>query len=227
MGNVRIPQNAGFPSGKEDGGSGERTGDAKMTRIEAVARAEFPTQVGQFWIFGFKDPGTGDALVVLTCGNLAGDTIPYVRIHSQCLTGDTLGSLRCDCGYQLHESLRRIQSHGCGLLIYQPSEGRGIGILNKLKAYELQDQGLDTVEANQTLGFEADLRTYESCAAILAFFGIRRVHLLSNNPDKISSLESCGIQVVSRVPLEMPPGDASIDYLRTKKNKLGHLLDQI
>jgi 3,4-dihydroxy 2-butanone 4-phosphate synthase/GTP cyclohydrolase II len=170
---------------------------------------------------------TGEPFVVLVRGRLDGGAAPLLRIHSQCLTGDVLGSRRCDCGYQLQAALRLIHESGCGLLIYQLQEGRGIGILNKLLSYQLQDQGADTVEANEMLGFEADLREYQGCAEILRRFGVGEVRLLSNNPRKIGSLEAAGIRVVDRIPLEMPPDERSNLYLKTKKDKLGHLLDQV
>jgi GTP cyclohydrolase II len=194
-------------------------------KVRRVSQAEFPSHFGVFTIHGFEHVETGEPFVVLSCGDLAGEAAPLLRIHSQCLTGDVLGSRRCDCGYQLQESLRRIQAAGCGLLIYQLQEGRGIGLLNKLKAYELQDRGRDTVEANEDLGFEADLRQYGDCAGILHFLGVRRVRLLSNNPGKVESLEKSGIRVVDRLPVEMPPDGRSRKYLQTKKDKLGHLLD--
>lgn len=196
-------------------------------KVRRVSQADFPSHYGQFTIHGFEHAETGEPFVVLSCGDLAAEAeaAPLLRIHSQCLTGDVLGSRRCDCGYQLQESLRRIQAAGRGLLIYQLQEGRGIGILNKLKAYELQDRGLDTVEANVELGFEADLRQYGDCAEILRFLGVGRVRLLSNNPGKVESLEQNGIRVEARIPLEMPPDGRSRKYLRTKKEKLGHLLD--
>jgi GTP cyclohydrolase II len=148
-----------------------------------------------------------------------------VRIHSQCLTGDVFHSLRCDCRAQLEFSLRAIAKQGRGILIYENKEGRGIGILNKLRAYELQDQGADTVEANEQLGFEADYRNYELPALILRHFGVTEVRLLSNNPDKMAALEEKGVRVVERVPVLEIRGEHSGDYLRTKKEKLGHLLE--
>ena len=158
-------------------------------------------------------------------GELAGEPPPLVRIHSQCLTGDVFHSLRCDCRAQLELSLERIAEEGRGLLIYEHKEGRGIGLLNKLRAYELQDQGADTVEANERLGFEADLRNYRLPAEILLYFGVTRVRLLSNNPKKIQALERAGVQVVERIPCEAPPLDSAETYLRTKKEKMGHLLE--
>jgi GTP cyclohydrolase II len=201
---------------------------AKFTvRLHKVAEAEFPSRFGDFRIFGFDGvyAGRREEAVVLRMGELAGEPPPLVRIHSQCLTGDVFHSLRCDCRAQLELSLERIADEGRGLLIYEHKEGRGIGLLNKLRAYELQDHGADTVEANERLGFEADLRNYRLPAEILLYFEITRVRLLSNNPKKIQALERAGVQVVERIPCEIPPLDSSETYLRTKKEKLGHLLD--
>ncbi|NLI46015.1 MAG: GTP cyclohydrolase II [Acidobacteria bacterium] len=195
--------------------------------VRLVSRAEFPSRYGNFEIYGFEHLPTGEPFVVLARGPLDGETVPLLRIHSQCLTGDALGSRRCDCGYQLRTALRLIQESGCGLLIYQLQEGRGIGILNKLRSYQLQDKGADTVEANEMLGFEADLREYAACGGILHSLGVGRVRLLSNNPSKIRALEAAGIRVTDRIPLEMPPDELSSHYLKAKKDKLGHLLDQV
>jgi len=164
-----------------------------------------------------------DEAVALKMGDLSGPP-PLVRIHSQCLTGDVFHSLRCDCRMQLEFALERIAEEGRGLLIYEHQEGRGIGLLNKLRAYELQDQGADTVEANEQLGFEADLRNYELPAAILRHFRVGAVRLMTNNPDKFNALESAGIRVVERVPVVIEPTESTEEYLRTKKEKLGHLL---
>jgi GTP cyclohydrolase II len=165
-----------------------------------------------------------DEAVALKLGNLSPEAgAPLVRIHSQCLTGDVFHSLRCDCRAQLELALDQIVAEGRGLLIYENQEGRGIGLMNKLRAYELQDNGLDTVEANESLGFKADLRDYAMPAAILKWFGIDQVRLLSNNPDKIAALESAGIRVVERAPIIVPPLATTAQYLRTKKEKLGHL----
>ena len=166
-------------------------------------------------------------IIALTLGDLASEPTPLVRIHSQCLTGEVFGSLRCDCGAQLQMALRLIAEHGSGVLIYDPQEGRGIGILNKLKAYELQDGGADTVEANERLGFEADLREYDLAVAVLCDLGLRRVRLLSNNPEKVSAVQGAGIVVEARVPCEPTADDHATSYLRTKKEKLGHLLETV
>ncbi len=197
-----------------------------LSQLQKVAEADFPSRFGHFRIFGFDGQfgSETEQAVALVMGDLSGDP-PLVRIHSQCLTGDVFHSLRCDCRAQLELSLSRIAGEGRGLLIYEHKEGRGIGLLNKLRAYELQDEGADTVEANEQLGFEADLRNYELPAEILRYFGLKAVRLLSNNPAKIEALERAGVQVVERVPCIVPPLESTEDYLRTKKEKMGHLLE--
>ncbi len=200
---------------------------APAVRLHKVAEADFPSRFGDFRIFGFEGVYSGrrEEVVVLKMGDLSSGRPPLVRIHSQCLTGDVFHSLRCDCRAQLELSLEKIAEEERGLLIYEHKEGRGIGLLNKLRAYELQDQGADTVEANEKLGFEADLRNYRLPAEILLYFGVRQVRLLSNNPKKIQALERAGVQVVERIPCEAPPLGSTEAYMRTKKEKLGHLLD--
>lgn len=195
-------------------------------KLQKVAEADFPSRFGHFRIYGFEGhyPSGAEEAVVLRMGDLQGDP-PLVRIHSQCLTGDVFHSLRCDCRAQLELALYKIGEEGRGLLIYEHQEGRGIGLMNKLRAYELQDGGADTIEANERLGFAADLRAYQLPGAILNYFDVAAVRLLSNNPDKIAALESAGIQVVERVPCEVPPTATTEDYLRTKREKMGHLLD--
>ena len=192
-----------------------------------VAEADFPTRFGHFRIYGFEGRYAGEIeeAVVLEMGDLAGAAPPLVRIHSQCLTGDVFHSLRCDCRAQLELSLAAVAEEGRGLLIYEHQEGRGIGLLNKFRAYELQDGGADTVEANELLGFKADHRSYDLPVEILRYFGVARVRLLSNNPDKIGALERAGIEVTERVPCLVEPSVTSEIYLRTKKEKLGHLLE--
>lgn len=197
------------------------------TEIRKVAEADFPCRFGHFRIYGLEavDNGKAESIVALRMGDFAAPGLaPLVRIHSQCLTGDVFGSLRCDCRAQLEMSLERIAAEGRGLLIYEPQEGRGIGLLNKLMAYQLQDGGADTVEANERLGFEADLRTYRVAVAALRYFGIEQVRLLSNNPSKIRALEEGGIRVEERVPCEVTPVSSTRAYLKTKKKKLGHML---
>src|SRR6476646_5639455 len=177
------------------------------SELRKVAEADFPSRFGQFRIFGFAYTAAGETeeVVALRMGDLEHGGPPLVRIHSQCLTGDVFHSLRCDCRAQLELALETIAGEGRGLLVYENQEGRGIGLLNKLRAYELQDHGADTVEANERLGFEADLRDYAMPAAILKWFGVDQVRLLSNNPDKIAALESAGIRVVERAPIIAPP----------------------
>src|SRR6202451_3311847 len=195
--------------------------------LSQAAEAHFPTEYGLFRIYGFEGR-TGDRVeeaVVLEMGDVHSGGAPLLRIHSQCLTGDVFHSLRCDCRAQLEIALQAIAKEGRGILIYENQEGRGIGLLNKLRAYELQDHGADTVEANEQLGFEADLRGYELAGAILAFLGLRAVRLMSNNPDKIAAVEKAGVRVAERVPCIAAPVGSSEDYLRTKKEKLGHLLE--
>ena len=192
-----------------------------------VAEADFPTRFGRFRISGF-DGLYGDELeeaVVLRMGDLSGPEPPLVRIHSQCLTGDVFHSLRCDCRAQLEVALAAIAEEGRGLLIYEHQEGRGIGLTNKLRAYQLQDQGADTVEANELLGFKADHRRYELPGDILRHLGLESVRLLTNNPEKIEAVERAGVRVAERVPCLVEPVDTSETYLRTKKEKLGHLLE--
>ena len=202
-------------------------GDMKEARLklDKVPHAQLPTRFGDFEVFGFENEVDGEQAVALVKGQLGGDRPPLVRIHSQCFTGDTLHSLKCDCGEQLERALAKIEASEAGVLIYQMQEGRGIGLLNKLFAYELQDRGVDTVEANLQLGFEADQRSYSFCAEILKYFGIAAIRLMSNNPDKIQGLSAEGIEVVERVPLVIKASRLSQQYLKTKKEKLGHLLD--
>ncbi len=200
---------------------------APAARLHKVAEADFPSRFGNFRIFGFEGVYSGrrEEAVALKMGDLSSSLPPLVRIHSQCLTGDVFHSLRCDCRAQLELSLERIADEERGLLIYEHKEGRGIGLLNKLRAYELQDHGADTVEANEKLGFEADLRNYRLPAEILLYFGATQVRLLSNNPKKIEALERAGVRVIERIPCEVQPLGSTEGYLRTKKEKLGHLLD--
>jgi len=191
-----------------------------------VARAELPTRFGRFEILGIGGRGTGETAVALVRGKISKSrTAPLVRIHSQCLTGDVLASERCDCRAQLELSLRKIAQARSGILLYLPQEGRGIGLMNKLKAYQLQDRGRDTVEANEELGFSADSRDYAFSAAVLRRLGVRAVRLLSNNPDKVGQLERAGIHIVERVPCQPRTSQRSRSYLRTKKQKMGHLLE--
>ena len=196
--------------------------------LRQLASADFPTRWGKFRIYGFRGEfglelqSKDEDAVALVMGDIHSST-PLVRIHSQCLTGDVFGSLRCDCRQQLEMALSMIAEQGAGILIYEQQEGRGIGLMAKLQAYELQDQGLDTVEANERLGFKADQREFALPSEILKALNVARVRLLSNNPDKVAALEKGGIEVVERVPCEVEPSEHSEDYLKTKKEKMGHL----
>jgi len=192
------------------------------TRI--VAKAKLPTRFGPFEILGIEGTGKDESAVALVHGPVRSKT-PLVRIHSQCLTGDVLSSERCDCRAQLELSLRKIADSTSGVLLYLPQEGRGIGLMNKLRAYELQDQGMDTVEANEELGFAADSRNYAFSAQALKLIGVKRVRLLSNNPDKVEQLERAGIRVVERVPCRPRTSSVSRAYLETKRKKMGHFLE--
>jgi GTP cyclohydrolase II len=204
-----------------------------------VAETRLPTPFGTFKLFGFESDNKSESVVVLVMGDLKGapaqarkgaassEDASLLRIHSQCLTGDVFGSGRCDCGDQLHFAMEKIAARGAGILIYQLQEGRGIGLMNKLLAYELQDSGHDTVEANEHLGFEADHRNYELCAEVLRYFDVSQVRLMSNNPQKFDSLEAAGIRIAERIPIEIAPSDGTEKYLKTKKAKLGHMLSKV
>jgi len=194
-----------------------------------LASADFPTRWGQFRIYGFRlNPVANEKpeeAVALVMGDVHASP-PLVRIHSQCLTGDVFGSLRCDCRQQLEMALGMIAEEEAGILIYEQQEGRGIGLMPKLQAYELQDSGLDTVEANEKLGFKADHREFALPAEMLKALGVKKVRLLSNNPEKVAALERAGIEVVERVPCEVEPSEHAEEYLRTKKEKMGHLFTE-
>jgi 3,4-dihydroxy 2-butanone 4-phosphate synthase/GTP cyclohydrolase II len=193
-------------------------------QVRIVARAKLPTRFGRFTVLGLEGDGMPEGVVALVRGRLNSGSAPLVRIHSQCLTGDVLTSQRCDCRAQLEYSLRAIARNRAGILLYLPQEGRGIGLLNKLRAYELQDRGRDTVEANRELGFAADSRDYSFCAQALRLLGARRIRLLTNNPDKRSQIEAGGVEVVQLVPCQPKPPRTARRYLKTKKAKMGHLI---
>jgi GTP cyclohydrolase II len=209
-----------------------------IASVRKVADADFPTRWGHFRILGFEgvyaadDParcGQSDEkeeAVALVMGDLQSSP-PLVRIHSQCLTGDVFHSLRCDCRLQLELALGKIAEAGAGILIYEQQEGRGIGLMAKLRAYELQDQGLDTVEANLKLGFEADCREFELPGAMLRHMGVKSVRLITNNPEKVAALESAGVHVAERVSAEVPAEDSFEQYLRVKQEKMGHIFDSM
>jgi 3,4-dihydroxy 2-butanone 4-phosphate synthase/GTP cyclohydrolase II len=196
----------------------------RRMRLKIIARANLPTRYGRFTVLGVEDESGRESALVLQRGQVANGSVPLVRIHSQCLTGDVLASQRCDCRSQLELALAKIGRSRSGLLLYLPQEGRGIGLMNKLRAYELQDRGLDTVEANHKLGFAADSRDYRFSAAVLRKLGAKKIRLLSNNPDKVAQLERGGIHVVERVPCQPVYTKFSRRYLRVKRDKLGHLL---
>src|ERR671925_38112 len=199
----------------------------KSAEVRKIAQADLPTRYGRFTILGFQGQGKNEEAVALVRGNLNGKTAPLVRVHSQCLTGDVLTSLRCDCRSQLELSMKKIGQAPSGILLYLPQEGRGIGLMNKLRAYQLQDGGMDTVEANERLGFAADARDYDFSAQVLKKLGARRIRLLSNHPEKVRQLENAGIQVVERVPCQPRVSKISRGYLKTKKRKMGHLLERV
>jgi len=190
-----------------------------------VAIANLPTEWGDFKIAGYRSLISEEEYVALYKGQMSRDIPTLVRIHSQCLTGDVFGSTKCDCGEQLHATLQMIQQEGRGAIVYQQQEGRGIGILNKIRAYALQDQGADTVEANERLGLAVDLRDYRQCAEILFDLGLCKVRVISNNPLKLQALEEAGLRIVERVSIEVDSAENAAGYLRTKKEKLGHLLN--
>lgn len=192
--------------------------------VERMAVAHLPTEFGEFKIAGYRSLLSDEEFVVLFKGKMRRETPTLVRIHSQCLTGDVFHSTKCDCGSQLHQTMKMIQEEGLGAIVYQQQEGRGIGILNKIRAYALQDEGADTVEANEQLGLAVDLREYRQCAEILFDLGLCHVRVISNNPLKLRALEEAGLQIVERVSIQVEPTEKAVGYLRTKKEKLGHLL---
>lgn len=198
---------------------------SSMVTVERVASARLPTETGDFTIIGYRSLVSDEEFVVLMKGEMDRDTPTLVRIHSQCLTGDVFGSIKCDCGPQLHRAMEMIEEAGRGAIVYQQQEGRGIGILNKIRAYALQDEGADTVEANEKLGFVVDGRVYEQCAEILFDLGLCKVRVISNNPRKLEALEKAGLQIVERIPIEIDVESSAAHYLKTKKEKLGHLLN--
>lgn len=194
-------------------------------KFEFVSSALLPTRFGQFKIHGFVEVESQQEHVALSYGDWQAEDVVPIRIHSECLTGDALFSTRCDCGFQLEKALQNIVEQGNGVLLYLRQEGRGIGLLNKIKAYKLQDTGLDTVEANEHLGFDADLRDYSICKLMLATLNVNQVSLMTNNPKKRKALEEMGINVVSRTPIDHGLTDDNLNYLRTKTEKLGHQFD--
>ncbi|OCG28621.1 GTP cyclohydrolase II [Gilliamella sp. wkB108] len=193
-------------------------------QLRRVTQAKLPTPWGSFTIVGFEEIATGKDHAALVLGDITQSTPILTRIHSECLTGDALFSLRCDCGFQLESALKQIGKEGRGILIYHRQEGRNIGLINKIKAYALQDQGLDTVEANEQLGFAADERNFLLCADMLTLLGVKQIRLLTNNPEKVKVLENSGIKITERIPLEVGENPYNEHYLETKVAKMGHLL---
>ncbi len=195
--------------------------------MEQVTTTPLPTQFGDFQAVAFRNVLNEQIHVCLVKGDIEKDIPTLVRVHSQCLTGDVFGSFRCDCGEQLSHSLEMIEKEGRGVLLYLYQEGRGIGLLNKLKAYELQDFGHDTVQANEALGFKADLRDYGIGAQILHELGLGKIRIMSNNPRKIVGLEAYGLEMIERVPIEVTPKKQNLKYLKTKQSKMGHLIRNV
>jgi GTP cyclohydrolase II len=193
--------------------------------VERVAEARLPTEIGEFRIAGYRSLTSPEEFVVLYKGEMRPEIPTLVRIHSQCLTGDVFGSMKCDCGRQLRRAMEVIEEEGRGAIVYQQQEGRGIGIINKIRAYALQDEGADTVEANERLGLGVDLREYRQCAEVLFDLGLCQVKVMSNNPLKLQALEDAGLQIAERVQLAVETPRCAEQYLRTKKEKMGHLLE--
>ena len=195
-------------------------------KYQLVSSAKLPTRWGKFKIYGFVETATEQEHVALTYGEWQSDDVVNIRIHSECLTGDALFSTRCDCGFQLENALKNVVQEGQGVILYLRQEGRGIGLLNKIRAYHLQDQGLDTVEANEHLGFDADLREYDICEVMLRELQINKVRLMTNNPKKIKALSHLGVKVVERIPIDQGVTNDNRHYIQTKTNKLGHAFDE-
>lgn len=196
----------------------------KESFMKRAAAANLPTAFGNFKIVGFENEITKEHHVALVKGDISAEDEVIVRVHSECLTGDAFGSLKCDCGEQLHSALSKIEEEGRGILVYLRQEGRGIGLINKIKAYHLQDEGLDTVEANLALGFAEDLRDYGVGAQMLSSLGVHKIKLMTNNPLKLAGLDGYGLEIVDRIPIQLNHNERNIDYMKTKKEKMGHIL---
>lgn len=194
-------------------------------QVELKAQAKLPTKYGEFNIYGFQNKITEEVHIALTKGEFKENEEVLCRVHSKCLTGDVFSSLKCDCGEQLEIALKTVSKEGKGIILYMEQEGRGIGIINKIKAYKLQEEGLDTVEANVKLGFEPDLRDYKDAAEMLKILGVNKIKVLTNNPKKLEGLTKYGIEITERLKIEVSPNDIDKDYLLTKQNKMGHLTD--
>ena len=195
--------------------------------VKRVAEANLPTKIGEFRIAGYRSLTSDEEFVCIYKGEFQEDAPTLVRIHSQCLTGDVLSSIKCDCGPQLHWAMALIEREGRGAIVYQQQEGRGIGIINKIRAYALQDEGADTIEANEKLGLEVDARQYHQCVEILRDLGLKKVKVLSNNPEKVLAMHEGGLDVIERVPIEFKPSKNTQNYLLTKKMRMGHLLQLV
>jgi 3,4-dihydroxy 2-butanone 4-phosphate synthase/GTP cyclohydrolase II len=212
----------------ENSNFAESAGDcpwrSSAVTVERVAAAKLPTSVGDFRIVGYRSTISDEEFIVLCKGEMEADVPTLVRIHSQCLTGDVFGSVKCDCGPQLRRAMEMIEAEGRGAIVYQQQEGRGIGIINKIRAYALQDRGADTVEANEALGFAVDARDYQQCAEVLFDLGLCKVRVISNNPDKLEALTKAGLQIVERIPIVIEADEEAVNYMKTKKEKMGHFL---
>ncbi len=198
---------------------------SKSKTVERIAEARLPTEFGEFRLIGFRSMISDEDFVVMAMGRNFRNKPTLVRIHSQCMTGDVFGSTKCDCGQQLRSAMKLIAAERSGVIVYQQQEGRGIGIIDKIRAYALQDKGLDTIEANKELGLAVDLRRYEQCAEILADLGLSRIRLMSNNPEKFKAIRQFGLQIVERVPLRIKFHKSFARYLRTKRDQMGHLIN--